>query len=228
MTTGSRFSRSTSKMAAQSYSQVINQQKCFRLFGYANWLSRYRHLKLEQLKICEACYVHGRHWENISNIKISRHTFVCHYFWNIMFRDNLTRIGQICIPYKFVQSGCIPPKIKCEILAHKKGSQTARQVRRLSRLLKLQTNGTTGPPGVNDDGSRFPRKKNPLQKRFFPFFFSISIAQWSDEEDNTIMTKVAKSKGKTRGKNGKKLKNVLRSQTVNRQTAFIIKFRGDC
>ena len=88
-----------------------------------------------------------------------------------MFRDNLTRIGQICMPYKFVQSGCIPPKIKCEILAHNKGSQTTRQVRRLSRLLKLQTNGTTGPPGVNDDGSRFPRKKNPLQKRFFPFSF---------------------------------------------------------
>ena len=83
----------------------------------------------------------------------------------------MTRIGQICIPYKFVQSGCVPPKIKCEILAHKKGSQTTRQVRRLSRLLKLQTNGTTGPPGVNDDGSRFPRKKNPLQKRFFPFFY---------------------------------------------------------
>ena len=45
----------------------------------------------------------------------------------------------------------------------------------------------------------------------FLFFFSISIAQWSDEEDNTVMTKVAKSKGKTRGKNGKKLENVLRS-----------------
>ena len=104
-----------------------------------------------------------------------------------MFRDNLTRIGQICIPYKFVQSGCIPPKIKCEILAHKKGSQTTRQVRRLSRLLKLQTNGTTGPPGVNDDGSRFPRKKNPLQKRFFPFFFfhlDRSVERWGGQHNN--------------------------------------------
>ena len=42
-----------------------------------------------------------------------------------MFWRNLTKIGQIYIPYKFAQSGCIPPKIKCEILAHK-GSQTTR------------------------------------------------------------------------------------------------------
>ena len=42
-----------------------------------------------------------------------------------MFRPNLTKIGQIYIPYKFSQSGCIPPDIKCEILAHK-DSQTTR------------------------------------------------------------------------------------------------------
>lgn len=58
--------------------------------------------------------------------------------------------GQIYIPYKFAQSGCIRPKIECEILAHK-GSPTI-----LSRLLKPQTNRTTGPPNVNDDGSIFP------------------------------------------------------------------------
>ena len=40
-----------------------------------------------------------------------------------MFWRNLTKIGQIDIPYKFAQSGCNPLKIKCEILAHK-GSQT--------------------------------------------------------------------------------------------------------
>ena len=39
--------RSTSKMAAQSYSQSISQQKCVRLFRYSDWLSRYSHLKLE-------------------------------------------------------------------------------------------------------------------------------------------------------------------------------------
>jgi len=38
--------RSTSKMAAQSYSQGINQQKCVRLFRYSDWLSRYPYLKL--------------------------------------------------------------------------------------------------------------------------------------------------------------------------------------
>ena len=61
--------------------------------------------------------------------------------------------------------------------------------------MKPQTNRTTGPPGVNDDGSRFPGKSNPLQTRFL-----ISIAQWKVAEDDTIMRKVAKGKGKTRGK----------------------------
>ena len=40
--------RCTRKMAAQSYSQGINQQNCEGLFGYSDWLSRY--LKLEKLK----------------------------------------------------------------------------------------------------------------------------------------------------------------------------------
>ena len=42
--------RSTSKMAAQSNPQGINQQKCIGLFRYSVWLSRYSHLKLEKLK----------------------------------------------------------------------------------------------------------------------------------------------------------------------------------
>ena len=113
-----------------------------------------------------------------------------------MLWRNLTKIGQICISYKFAQSGCIPLKIKCEILAH-----NSRHARRLSHLLKPQTNRTTGPPGNNDDGSRFPGKKNPLQKRFF-----ISIAHRNVKEADTIMSKVAKGKGKTRGKNGKTAK----------------------
>ena len=71
--------------------------------------------------------------------------------------------------HKFTQSGCIPPRLKCKILAHK-GSQTAM---RSSRLLEPQTNRTTGPPNVTDYGSRFPGKRNPLLTRFF-FFFSIS------------------------------------------------------
>ena len=36
-----------------------------------------------------------------------------------IFRRNLTKIGQIYILYKFAQSGCNHPKIKCEILAPK-------------------------------------------------------------------------------------------------------------
>ena len=39
------------------------------------------------------------------------------------FGENLTKIGLIYIPYKIAQSGCIPPKLECEILAHK-GLQT--------------------------------------------------------------------------------------------------------
>ena len=78
-------------------------------------------------------------------------------------------------------------------------ANNSRHAGSLSRLLKPQTNRTTGPPGVNEDGSRFPGKSNPLQTRLF----FISIAPWSVEENDTIMSKVAKSKGKTRGKNGK-------------------------
>ena len=36
-----------------------------------------------------------------------------------------------------------------------------------------------------------------------PFFIVISFAQWSVEEDDTMMSKVARGKGKIRGKNGK-------------------------
>ena len=44
-----------------------------------------------------------------------------------IFRRNYTKIGQIYILFKFTQSGCIPPKIKCEILAPK-GSQITRAI----------------------------------------------------------------------------------------------------
>ena len=52
--------------------------------------------------------------------------------------------------------------------------------------------------------------------------FSISIAKWSVEKDDTIMGNVAKGKGKTRGKNrntGKCAENLL--------TAFKIMIVGD-
>ena len=93
----------------------------------------------------------------------------------MLWRD-LTKIGQIYIPYKFTQSGCNPLKIKCKIFAHK-GANNLRHARRLSRLLKPQTNG------VNDDGSRFPGKSNPLRTRFLSlllllfFFLSRSLSR---------------------------------------------------
>ena len=111
------------------------------------------------------------------------------------FRLPLSKIGQIYTPHRFTQSGCIPPKLKCEVLAHK-GLQTAR---RLSRLLEPQTNRTTGPPNVTDYGSRFPGKRNPLLTLFF--FFLISIAKWSVKEDDTMMNKVAKGEEKTPSNN---------------------------
>ena len=49
-----------------------------------------------------------------------------------MFWRNLTKIGEIYIPYKSVQSGCIPPKIKWEILAYKRFANNSRHARRLT------------------------------------------------------------------------------------------------
>ena len=50
----------------------------------------------------------------------------------------------------------------------------------------------------------FPGKETHWRHFFFLFFFFlISIAQWSVKDDDTMMSKVAKGKGKTRCKNGK-------------------------
>ena len=86
-----------------------------------------------------------------SNIKIPRHTHLplfLEFFWG-----NLTKVGQNYINNKFAQSGRILPKI----------ANNSRHAWRLSRLLKPQINRTMGPHGVNDDGSIFPGKSNPLQ-----------------------------------------------------------------
>ena len=62
---------------------------------------------------------------------------------------------------------------------------------------------------------------------FKHFFFFISIAQWSVEEDVTITSKVAKGKGKTRGKNGKPAK--WAEEQDNQSThSFKITIRGNC
>jgi len=57
--------RHTSKMAAQSYSQGINQQKSVGLFRYSDWLSRYPNLKQEWLKIYKSCCANGRPGKNM-------------------------------------------------------------------------------------------------------------------------------------------------------------------
>ena len=80
---------STSKMAAQSYSQGINRENCVGLFRYSDWLS-----KVGVAKNCETCCVSGRHAKNRLNIKISRHTLVYHYLWNVLakFHENLSNL----------------------------------------------------------------------------------------------------------------------------------------
>ena len=68
----------------------------------------------------------------------------------------------------------------------------------------------------------FPGKETHCRRVFY-----ISIAKWSVMEDDTVMSKVAKSKQKPRGKNGKTAK-CAEEQTTNRHTAFKIAIRGKC
>ena len=70
----------------------------------------------------------------------------------------------------------------------------SRRARRLSRLLKPQTDRTTG----RDDGSRFPAKSNPWWAVFF--LFCLIDRSLGVDEGSTIMGKVAEGKEKTRAK----------------------------
>ena len=65
--------RSTSKMATQSYSQDINQ---LGVSGFFDTLIVIGYLKLEQLNLCEACCVNGRHGTNTSTFKIFQDAFI--------------------------------------------------------------------------------------------------------------------------------------------------------
>ena len=210
---------STSKMAAQSYLHGINWWKCVRLFWYSDWLSRYQHLKLEYLKICGPYCINGHHRTNIKiNIKISQHTFLCHYSWNVLWqlkKWNWQKSVKSIYPIKFAQSGCIPHKIKCKILAHK-GSQTT-----CTTPGHYLTSWNHNPIGTSWHQWRWikiSRKINPWQAHFL-----ISNSQRGIEEDDTIMSKVAKGKGKM-----EKPQNVLRGKTTNWLKAFIIMIRGNC
>ena len=113
-------------------------------------------------------------------------THFCLSLFQKCFSEIWWKSDKSIYPVKFAWSCCI--------LAHK-GSQTTRATPGdyLAPWSRNQwDNEITGPPAVNDDGSRFPGNSNPLQT----CFFFISIAQWNVEEDYTIMSKVAKGKGK--------------------------------
>ena len=102
-------------------------------------------------------------------------------------------------------------------------ANNSRHARRLSRLLKLQTNRTMDLLDLMTMDQDFPVKVTHCRD----VFFLISIAQWSVEEEDTIMSKVSKGKEKPAPKM-EKPQNVLRSKTTNRRIAFKIKIQGNC
>ena len=59
----------------------------------------------------------------------------------------------------------------------------SRHARRLFHPRKPQANGTRGPPGVNNDGSRFPAKSNQLETLFF-FNLDHSVERWERRHNN--------------------------------------------
>ena len=72
------------------------------------------HIYIEKQKICNTCCVNGRPEKNTMFIQISPYVFfvtIPEIFW-----QNFTKIGQLCLPYKFAQCGCMLSQIKCEIL----------------------------------------------------------------------------------------------------------------
>ena len=100
-----------------------------------------------------------------------------------MFWRNLTKIGQIYIPYKFAQSSGIPPRIKCQILAHK-GSQITR-----ATPGDYLAPGNRKPIGQRDllasmtMDQDFPVKVTHC--RLFSFFYlDCSVERWGGQHNN--------------------------------------------
>ena len=134
-----------------------------------------------------------------------------------MFWRNFTTIRRICIPYKFGQSGCIPPKIICEIFV-KVRKQLAPRLG-ISRLIKPQTNGTTGPPSACDNRSRFPGKSIALQHAYV--FYNPQSSEIQDV-DAIHWAKTPKAKAKPVPKRSKAENVPLKNKTLlvtNRRTA---------
>ena len=86
---------------------------------------------------------------SVSNIKISRHTFVFHYSWNGLVKcdENRSNLHTLLICSKWLYS----LKNQMRDFSSYRFANNSRHSKRLSRLLKPQTDGT-GPPGVNDNG----------------------------------------------------------------------------
>ena len=121
-----------------------------------------------------------------------------------MFWRNLTKIGHIYIPFKFAYGECIRPKSNARvklIRTHKVRLASRQQIITPTETANQWENGTSW------------RQCSQLQTRF-PL---ISIVQWRVEKVDTIIGKVAKGKGKPRGKM-EKTENMLRSKTTNRQS----------
>ena len=97
--------------------------------------------------------------KNISNDKISPHTLLCHYSWNVWgkFYENWSNLNTLQIHTEQMYSS----QNQMQDFSSQRFANNLCHAMRLSRLLKLQTNGMTGPPGVNNNGSRFPGKGNP-------------------------------------------------------------------
>jgi hypothetical protein len=76
--------------------------------------------------------------------------------------------------------------------------------------MKPYTSGTTGPPGVYDNGSEFPGNSIALQTRF--------LSRCSVEEKYTKTGEVAKGKRKARGKTSKASKCTDKHNDESRYT----------
>ena len=139
-----------------------------------------------------------------------------------MFWWNLTKIGQIYIPYEFAQSGSIPPKIKCETEADE-GSQTIHATPEV-----YLASWNRKPIGQRDllastkMDQDFPGKVTHCRH---VYFLSRSHRR-ALKRTTQYWAKLLKVKEKPAAKM-EKLQTVLRSKTMSRHTAFKITIRGD-
>ena len=97
--------------------------------------------------------------------------------------------------------------------------------------MKPQTNRTARLPGVNDEGSRFPGKSDPLQTRFcffcfFLFFFYLdrSVERWGGPRNSERSCQRQRKNSRKKWK--KKTGNVPRSKITNHHKALKLLFQA--